>query len=254
MVISMYRTDLPNWILEAMEGTCPYCHSFIADNSDTGVTTARWCVNKQCPGHMMHKADILAKFFKVNGFGPQTALSHIRMKHYETHFDFIPAWFGDKKPLLSLAEIAELACLEGYGATTAAKELNHYANFEEYFEKATVKNPILVAHKDELLKAETYFAIKPPLASRQIKVMATGSFHGYNNREEFFRLINDAYGMYINVIQTGKRKTGVSYLIKEKDAVDHSKSAIAYECHIPIVTPAEFISIIASMCPYIPEE
>jgi len=254
MQISMYRTDLPDWVRDNMKMLCSYCGSFIVDNSDTGATTARWCCNPSCPGHMMHKAKVLADFFDIKGFGPQTALSLIRTLKLNNHFEFMKRWFGDKKPLATLAEVAVLACIEGYGAPTANKELNHYASFEEYFSKCSSLNPLLVENKELLIEGEKYFTLKPPVAARKMYVMGTGSFHGYNSREEFFRLINDAYGAYINVIQTGKRKTGISYLLKEYDAVDHAKSRIALENNIPIVTPSEFVSIIATMCPYIPEE
>lgn len=254
MVISMYRTDLPEWMKEAMNDMCPYCHSFIADNSDTGATTARWCVNPKCPGHMQHRLVTIAEFFGIKGVGPKTALSMIRTHKFESHFDVIPYWFKDKKPLVTLPDIAVLACIEGYGAPSAKIDLGHYGSFEEYFATAMPANPLLLANKDMLLKAETYFAVKPPLAKRQMWVMGTGSFHGYNSRDEFFKLINEAYGQYVNVIEKGKRKSNISYLIKEYDAVDHSKSAIARECNIPVVTPDEFVAIIASMCPYIDEE
>lgn len=254
MQISMYRTDLPDWAKENMQMTCTYCNSFILDNGDSGVTTARWCSNPKCPGHMQHKAKELANFFDLKGFGPKTALGIIRTMKFKSHFDFIPHWFKDKKPYVSLADVAVMACMEGYGSTTANKELSHYCNFTDYFERAVPPNPILLEHKDELLYAEKLFSLKPPISQFKMFVMGTGSFHGYSSRDEFFRLINDAYGSYINVIQTGKRKTGISYLIKERDAVDHSKSQIAAQYGIPVVTPSEFVAIIASKCPYISEE
>lgn len=250
MQISQFRNDLPEWAKANMKMLCPYCGSYILDNGDTGVTTARCCSNSACPGHMCHRAKEIANFFNIKGIGPATALQIIRSQKFKTHFDFIPYWFKDKKPLVTLAEIAVMACIEGYGAPTANKELSHYASFDQYFKEAFPQNPLLVNRKEELLYAEKLFTVKPPLAARQMLVMGTGSFHGYSNREEFFRLINDAFGAYINVIQTGKRKTGISYLIKENDAVDHSKSQIAREKSIPIVTPSDFFAIIASMCPY----
>lgn len=254
MVVSEFRTDIPKWASEAMAGICTYCGSYILDNSDTGVTTSRWCGNPSCPGHMMHRMVIIANFFGILGFGPKTALTYIQTHNCKSHFEVLTKWFKEDKPLLTLPEIAVLACIEGYGSSQASKELSHYANFTDYFSNVRIPNQILLRHKNMLIDAEKYFCIKPPLAVKKMLVMGTGSFHGYNNREEFFRLVNEAYGMYVNVIQTGKRKTGVSYLIKENDAVDHSKSQIARECNIPIVTPTEFVSILSSMCPYIPEE
>ncbi len=254
MVFTMYRDDLPDWAKSEMMLTCKHCGSYIVDNSDTGVTTARWCLNPKCPGHMAEKANDMAKMLGVKDVGPKTLLSAIKGNKYDNHFQLIPVWFGDSKPTATLPEIAVMAGITGYGAPTANQELSHYSSFENYFSTAPVVNPLLSANKDLLVEAQKYFIIKPPLSPRKMLVMGTGSFHNYNSREEFFRIINEAYGMYINVIQTGKRKTGISYLIKEYDAVDHSKSQIAQECGIPIVTPTEFVSIIASMCPYSYEE
>ncbi len=254
MNITEYRTDLPEWVRDNIITECPYCGSLIADNSDTGVTTARWCLNPKCPGHMMHKMNKMAKHFNIKGFGPATALQMIKRYNYENHFQIIPKWFNGEKPLVALPDIATLAYIDGYGAETACMELSHYSCFEDYFSMCCNVNPLLYKNADMLISVQQYFAIKPGLSIKKMFVMGTGSFHGYNSREEFFRMINDAYGMYINVIQKGKRKTGISYLIKEHDAVDHSKSATARSCGIPIVTPREFISIIASMCPYIPKE
>lgn len=254
MNISMYRSDLPDWVKDNMQMTCSYCGALIADNSDTGVTTARWCVNPRCPGHMQHKIKYVADFFHVKNFGPKAALSYIRNHKCTNHLEILKEWYTGEKPLVTLAEVAELACIEGYGSTQATQELNVYISFEDYFSEPRRVNPILAPHKDFLIECSKYFNLKPPLAARKMLVMGTGSFHNYNNREEFFSTINDAYGQYVQVIQTGKRKTGVSYLIKELDAVDHAKSQIAKECGIPIVTPSQFVAIIASMCPYINEE
>lgn len=253
MKFTLFRRDLPEWAKEAMIMTCPYCDSGILDNSDTGATTVRKCSNPWCPGHLSYRADKLAKHFSIKGLGPKTLSSEIKARKMRSHFEFIPLWFKGVKPVVTLPEIAVLACIEGYGAPSANKELSHYSSFSEYFSTCQIQNPLLVENKDLLLFAELYFTIKPPMSVIKMYVMGTGSFTNYSSRDEFFRLINDAYGMYINVIQTGKRKTGISYLIKEHNAVDHSKSVLARECGIPIVTPAEFISILHSMCPYIDE-
>lgn len=251
MVITFCRNDLPDWAVKAMKTTCDYCGSFIADNSDTGATTARWCLNPSCPGHMMHKIKVLADYFNIKGFGPETALDYIRLRKFKNHFEILPVWFKDTKPYVSLGDVAVLACIEGYGSVQAEKELNSYHDFEEYFSTPGVKNQVLLANRELLLEAEKYFDIKEPLSKYKMYVMGTGSFHGYNNREEYFKLIKDAFGPWVDVIQVGKRKTGVSYLLKEKDAVDHSKSQIARECNIPIVTPSEFFAILQEMFPYI---
>lgn len=250
----MLRSNLPQWVKDNILQKCTYCDFPILDNSDTGVMTARKCSNPKCPGHMSFKADYLAKFFHIKGFGDKTALNVIKVKKFESHFDFIPYWFEDKKPWVSLAEMADLACIEGYGLTQAQNELNSYRSFTDYFNTCTMQNPLLAANREMLLRAEKYFDFKPPMSDNKLYVMATGSFHGFENRGDFFNRLNLLYGSAINIIQTGKRKTGVAYLIKEVDAVDHSKSQIAKECGIPIVTPNEFCAILHYNFPYILED
>lgn len=250
MKLVAFRDDLPDWVKENMMAYCSYCGAYIVDNSDTGVTTSRQCINPRCPGHMQHRAKVLADYFNIKGFGPKTAYKEIVKNNMKTHFEFLPKWFPDSKPVVRLSDIATLACIEGYGETTAKQELNRFKSFTEYFNTCYYPNPALLEHKDELIEAEQYFIIKPPLSNKTMLVMGTGSFHGYNNRDEFFRYVNDQFGQYVNVIQTGKRKTGVSYLIKEVDAVDHSKSRIAHEYGIPIVTPQEFISYLSAVTSY----
>lgn len=254
MRISMYREDLPDWVKENMKMTCSYCGAYILDNSDTGVTTARMCARKTCPGHMQHKMSFVADFFHVKNFGPATALSYITSRKCTNHLEVLKEWFKEEKPLVSLADVAVLACIDGYGQTQANKELNSYGSFAAYFSDMYRVNPILRNNMEYLFECEQYFNVKPALSAKQMLVMATGSFNNYANRDDFFKDINDAFGSYIHVIQTGKRKTGVSYLIKELNAVDHSKSQIAKECGIPIVTPAEFFSIMEKLCPYVCEQ
>lgn len=250
MVISMYRDDVPEWVCDNWLTTCPECGSFIVDNSDTGVTTSRSCANPICPGHMSYKADMLAKRFNIKGFGPKTARSIISRKQMKSHLEFLKEWFPDDTMTVSLAEVADMCMLEGYGMTTAEKELSQYRSFDQYFAECKAINPILAEHKEELLYAQTLFRIKEPLAASKIYVMATGTFNGYSNRMDFFKDINELYGWFIHVIVTGKRKTGIHYLVCEKDASDSSKLRTARDCGIPIVTPAEFLSIIKGNLPY----
>ena len=251
MVVTECNTTMPEWARPYVSTTCTYCGAYIADNSDTGKMTARWCLNKQCPGHMMHRAYSIANYYGAKGIGPERCLKLIKLGKYKTPFEIIPELFGDNKPSASLSEIATLACIEGYGSTQAQKELNSYATFEQYFNICARPNPLLVENAELLIEGEKYFNIKPPRSPRKLYVMGTGSFDGYTSREQFFDVINAKFGEYVDVIQTGKRKTGVSFLIKEKNAVDHSKSRIAHECNIPIVTPSEFIAFLLNEFPYV---
>lgn len=240
MRITKYRqNELPSWVWDNILKICPHCGCMIVEND---LMTARWCSNPKCPEHMAYKIVEVCTFFGVKGMGPATAKEWIIEKKLQSQFEIIPLLF-DIKPKASLADIATLACIEGYGSTQAEKELPHMRSFEEYFSMSN-PNPLLVPYKDILCDAQKYFDIKKPVSVRKLYVMATGSFHGFNNRDSFFTFVNEHFGSYVHVIQTGKRKTGVTFLIKEEDAIDHSKSQTARENNIPIVTPVQFIAIL----------
>ena len=241
LLTKYHQNDLPSWVWENIAKMCPECGTPIAQNE---LLTARWCPNPACPGHLKHRIADAADFFGIKGIGPETAHSLIRTYKMKTPFDAIPIWFKDSKPLVSLADISQLACIEGYGATTAEKELSGYSTFEEYFRMAPVVNPLLREKKDLLIDAQKFFRLKPALSKHSINVMGTGSFHGYSSRKEYFDFVNMLFGQYVHVIQTGERKTGIAFLLKEEDAIDHSKSKTARENNIPIITPLQFIAIL----------
>lgn len=236
------EAELPSWVWANIMKKCIHCNWPILEND---TMTARWCSNPRCPEHMAHKIVEICKFLSVKGIGPKNARKWIDNKNLQSHFEIIP-YLTEVKPLASLAEIAELACIEGYGKIQGENELSHLFSFEEYFSGTNI-NPLLAPYKDMLCESQKYFTVKKPLSKRKIYVMGTGSFHGFRSRDEYFNMLNDRLGQFIHVIQTGKRKTGVSYLIKEKDAIDHSKSTTALENGIPIVTSAEFIAILLNM-------
>lgn len=240
MIPTLYNSKIPEWVKPYMKTQCDYCHSLLIDNEEF---TDRRCANPKCPGHMAYKIAETAKYFKVAGVGAKTALAYLNTHNCTNHLDILKTWFNSK-PRVTLSTVATLAQINGYGEITATKELSSYKSFEDYFTNCRNVNPLLAKYRDYLFECEKYFEVLPPLSRNQMIVMGTGAFHGYANREDYFELINKAFGQYVHVIQAGPRKTGVSYLLKETDAVDHRKSAIARECGIPIITPSEFVQLL----------
>lgn len=247
MQFTEYNTDIPDWARNAMMMKCRYCGAYIIDNGDESSgheITSRKCANPKCPGHMSYKIAYLAKYFEIKGVGPATALQLIRDYKLENHLDIIPIWFTKDKPCVRLAVVADLACIEGYGETKATQDLNCYSSFKQYFDNCRNIDPVVWYNRETLYKAEEYFDIAPPLSKQKMYVMMTGSFNGFDNRKDFLNEVNEAFGQIIQVIDAGKRKTGVSYLIKEVSAPNRSKTALAREVGIPIVTPKEFVDIL----------
>ena len=82
--------------------------------------------------------------------------------------------------------------------------------------------------------------IKPRLLGKRLNVMLSGSFDGYRSRSDFVAEMNRKYGDVVQLVDVGKRKTEVAFLIKEAHATDHEKSAIANAMGITIITPKAF--------------
>ena len=254
MVVSQFRTDLPDWVRDNMMMTCVHCGSYICDNSDTGVTTSRWCPNPSCPGHMALKVVNICDHYHIKGIGEKTARDLCEVNHWNNPCECIPYFFPKYKPEASLADIVGFFNIDGYGNTSAVKELSSFYCFEDYFSPNCATNPLLRPYREKLIEAQQYFQLKRPLSKKKINVMATGAFHGFSNRGEFFRKINDAFGEYVHVIDVGKRKGNVDFLIKEVDAPDRTKATLAAQERIPVVTPAQFFAILKRMCAYSDEE
>lgn len=246
MIFTMHNTKAPSWVMENIMLTCPYCNCLLVDNSDgPNGMTARWCPNKECPGHMQYKMDYMAKTLGIKNFGPATALTYIKTHHCKSHVEILDEWLGSTKPLFRLSEIADLACIDGYSSVTGKKELNEFASFDDYFKHANPVNPILWSNRELLYDIEKHFTVAEPMSKRKIFVMGHGSFNNFSSRKEFFDEVNAAFGNVIQVIEVGRRKTGVSYmLIDNGTAHTGLKYNTAVECGIPIVTPAEFVNIL----------
>ena len=246
MIITAFNSqNIPDWAFEEMSKQCPYCGGYIAQNENL---TARWCVNPKCPRHMAYRLDDLAKHFGIKGIGPETAYTLIKERKFQSHFEIMKYWYPAEKPIAHLYDIVGLAAIDGYGLTQAQRDLANYASFEEYFATASHVQPLLLANKEMLIDAQKYFTLLPPLSADYINVMATGSFDGYRSRDQYFQIVNILFGDRLHIINCGKRKTEVSFLIKEPHADDREKSRIAAERGIPVVTPKQFILI---LCAYL---
>lgn len=81
--------------------------------------------------------------------------------------------------------------------------------------------------------------------------MLTGSFDGYRARADYIATMNAKYGEYIELVDIGKRKLDVDFLIKEPWTSDHEKSAIAEAYGIPVVSPAQMEELLKVYASYI---
>lgn len=237
--------EVAEWLTEYINADCPYCHSPIVNNENL---TDRYCSNPSCPGHMAYKVSALATRFGAKGVGPATALAMIEAVKLPYHVNYMPA-FLHERPKLYLWQVGEIAMIKG-----VQKRWKDYAEgcdtMEEVCSKATT--PQLIKDNLSLLQAaEKECIIIPRLNGLKIPVMLSGSFDGYAARRDWVAAMNAKYGDVFELVDVGTRKLDVQYLIKEEWATDHTKSSIARDYGIPIVTPAKMEEILATGKAYI---
>lgn len=250
MKITYYNEDIPDWLKPHMKIFCecgaPMCDDGPVDAYGKMALTQRWCMNPQCPYHMAQKVVMLADYFEVEGVGEKTAQDMVLGYKFHTHLQALPYWFQEK-PTVYLYEVAQLSYI--YGVSKDWKDwLASYRSFEEYFEREPIIPWVALNNKEYLLECEKYFNIKKDVINANVvKVMITGSIHGFNSRSDFLEAVNQEFKDYFRVEDNKKTVRDTVCLIKEPESVDYSKTAIAQENNIPILNSKEFFGYLSSL-------
>lgn len=242
--------NIPDWLKPHMRLFCE-CGAPIADDGPIDVygnmaLTQRWCMNPQCPYHMARKIMMLAERFNVEGVGEKTAEDMAIGYRFKNHLQALDFWF-DKKPEVYLYEVAQMAYI--YGMDKGWKELlAGYRSFDEFFREVPNRPWLVDKNEQYLRECEQYFTIRKDVLSRRvIKVMLTGSIRGFNSRADFLMGINEKYKDYFRVEDNKKTIRDTVCLIKEPESVDYSKTDIAKNAGIPVLTSAEFITVLEQL-------
>ena len=248
MRLAPFNENLPQWIKENISSVCPYCEGYFLDNDEF---TLRKCSNAYCPGHLAHKMDKLLKSLGVKDFGPATALDYITQFHLTSHLQILKFFFPNK-PSIPLYKVGEYAMIHGIDKAWQTL-VSGFSNMAE-FTKSSRCPANLRANAEYLNYVESFFNVEEPLEGQIINVMLSGSIDGYNNRRAFIGDLNQKYGHHVQLIDVGKRKTNVDYLIKEPWTVDHEKSNLAAQSGIPILSSKELVEKIIAYVAYINEK
>lgn len=239
--------EIPDWLSEHINLTCPYCGAPITNNA---LLTDRCCSNEKCPEHMAQKIAVLAKRFDVKNFGIASARESVRLHKFSLHTQILPYWF-ENRPSLYLHEVGEICLIKG-----------HQKKWRQYCEGydtmlQVVRSPRTPREVREhwvlLVCTAALCDIKPRLLGKRLNVMLSGSFDGYRSRSDFITEMNQKYGDVVQLVDVGKRKTDVAFLVKEEFATDHEKSAIANDMGIPIIAPKALNEKLAMYQAYILE-
>ena len=236
---------IPDWVNERIGTTCPYCGSPITNND---ALTDRYCSNPSCPEHMAQKIVLLAKRLGVKGVGEVYARNAVCYQKFTYPTQIIPLWF--EQPLeVPLWEVGEICMIKG-----------HQIKWREYCEGCNTMEEVLAnprlpydirAAAPILLYTESICRVKRKLEGKTLNIMMSGSFDAYRARADFVTDMNNKYGDVVQLVDVGKRKTTVEFLVKETHATDHEKSAIAHANGIEIITPADLEQKIANYRTYI---
>ena len=222
---------LPEWVEEHIHPTCAYCGSPITNNE---TLTDRYCSNPNCPEHMAQKIVALAKRLGVKGVGEAYARNAVRYQKFRYHTQIIPLWF-DSPLVLPLWEVGELCMIKGHQSRWRSYCEGH-DTMQEVLEDRCTPQAIRDA-APLLLYTESICKVKRRLEGKILTIMMSGSFDNYRSRADFVTDMNTKYGDVVQLVDVGKRKTGVEFLVKEAHATDHEKSAIAAAYGIEVITP-----------------
>ena len=225
---------IPTWLSSKIPAECE-CGGLIVNNE---ALTMRMCSNPECYLHNAAKLEAVAKYFGIKNIGIATAKDIIREHDLKYHLDGLK-YIMKGKPNVYLHEVGVLAMIRGHD-----KDIQEYSRgFKSFKDILPIKDKYPFWFQiilDDLIKAESYFEVKPPIARATINVMLTGTFKGWSSRDDYIKFLNDRFGAYVYINNVGVRKTNVDYLICEEDAAFHNKMAIAKERGIPRITPALF--------------
>lgn len=250
MEVTAVNENIPDWLHPHMKYFCDcggvFCDDGPYDYNGVMKLTQRWCSNPYCPHHMAEKVDALAKYFKVDCVGPKTAYYDILTHKMKNHLEILGIWFREK-PEVYLYQAAELSYV--YGVNSKWKEwLGGYNSYDSYLSNERYIPDVILDNIDYLRECTKYFKIKSATLNKTvIKIMITGSVHGFNSRGDFLDALNTEYKDYFRVEDNKRTVRDTICLVKEQESVDYSKTQIALNNNIPIVSSLEFISILENM-------
>lgn len=239
--------ELPEWLKPHFIKPCEFCGTtyMIGLSPDGNRITKHYCPNIQCPGTIAQKIVFMADILGVSGIGFATALNIVNVNDLKHHLEILKLWNIQSE--ISLYTFMRLCCVNGIDTgwketvanvktLDAVLELNIVPEKEKSFIR---ENSQYVKIKVE----DDIFRYDPVWTGL---VMITGDIQGFmNKREEFITSLNIMFEGYVRIsYSNSKRKTGVSYLIKEPNSAVTGKVAVAKQYGIPIVTSKEFMTIL----------
>lgn len=228
---------------------CETCGYPIVMNEEM---TYRRCLDHYCRGHVAQKADRMFKYLKVPGIGVATATRGLAVNKLKSHLDLIPIYL-DYKPSVHLFEIAIMAQIDGE-RESLEEELKGYTSFEDYFKSGHVTEG-LYGFKNDLIRAQNYFKIKPPLPDYKIEVMITGSLDGYS-KDTFVNMCNTLLEGKMYISQVGLKNSAYACITEDKTSSNRKAQLARGELRpgikIPMYTSKEFLQIVALLA--LPQE
>lgn len=245
--------SMPTWLNEALSSTCKYCGSPMLNHyNDDGRCTNRKCSNPECVGFVAARADYVRNLLGIKGIGFARCLSDAQMVKAKHPFELFPIW--GIKPIVSLGMFLRLHCFEGVDSEwdNVSQKLSLYT-LDELYEKYDGKwKSLLEENKDFIYDNLKYVQLveRPKTMSDKgpdivYTIMITGTPIGFDSKEHFINVVNEACGGRIVVIhQKTKRQTGVDCLIREPGSTTRGKVDAAKRGGIPIVTSEEFLKVI----------
>lgn len=237
------------------DGTIPYeFHPYIKDRcsvcgkirvGNEKLTEVR-CIDRNCLKYEINKAVSVVKFFKINGYGPETCKSLMYTYGITDHMDLIPIWFKENKPNVYLWEVALLAGIPGY-ADKSEDIFKGYPTFLEYFAKEDDIPLEILRYKDRLIRYEKMFKLKKPLSSIEITIMISDSIKGFASKDDFVEFCNKLFGSVAKTKWVKHQSAKAMFLISDT-GIMHSKVRYALDKNIPVISSNTYKAYLLYRC------
>ena len=243
---------LPDWLKSNLREVCECGYSMENYYNEKGMITKRRCSNPNCFHKLALKIVGMCDILQVKGIGEATAEKIVLENKLTNHYEALSKILN-KKPRISLYTYLRIAFIEGID-TSWAEVTDVYSTLDDIFENYKGRYRTQLDKNKDLLYEGLKFVdvIEPykPKYQAVLKgtVMISGNLRGWSNRNDFIASINQVMDGLVQLsVSENKRKTGILALIQEADTPHRGKYECARENGIPVKTPAEFQSMIASI-------
>lgn len=223
---------------------CPDCHMPIYRS--TNLKSAH-CGNLNCINHLSERADTMFKYLGLKGIGAKTCKKVMLSLQLTNHLQLIPVMML-QTPTVYLWEVAMFCFIPGY-SKKMEDVFEGYKSFVDFFNTEQDIPVKIKMYKDELIEAEQYFKIKPPLSKDTVEIVMTGEIYcniggeykRFKPRDSFVDFCNSITGELVKTKLVGKKQSADFVVTNLKESTNEK-----FQLNLPHLTPNQYLQYLTA--------